>query len=336
MNGVEDKVSAVLTQKIVLKNQKFYYLPYQPPKVMKHLLSISDFSREELLKIIDTSVNLKSERYKDVVTDYLKNKSLAMAFELPSTRTRVSFEVAMTDLGGHALCLNWGELQLSRGETIKDTARTLSRYVHAVMLRVKKHSTLEEFASYSSVPVINGLSNIEHPCQIISDLLTILEYKGRLENVHIAWVGDGNNVCNSFLLASAMTGMKMTVSTPQGFEPDEVFIKKAKEMGGDIKLERDPFKAVKDADAIYTDVWVSMGMDNERDTRLRAFSKYQVNEDLVSSAKDEVIVLHCLPAHRGEEITDGVIEGSGSVIFEQAENRLHAQKAILLQLLIEE
>jgi len=303
---------------------------------MKHLLSISDFSREELLKVIDTAVNLKSERYKDVVTDYLKNRSLAMAFELPSTRTRVSFEVAMTDLGGHSLCLNWDELQLSRGETIKDTARTLSRYVHAVMLRVRDHSTLEEFASYSSVPVINGLSNIEHPCQVVSDLITILEYKGRLENVHIVWVGDGNNVCNSLLLASAMAGMKMTVSTPPGYEPSDMFLKMARDMGGDITVEGDPFKAVKDADAIYTDVWISMGMEEEREARLKAFAKYQVNEDLVSAAKDDVIILHCLPAHRGEEITDGVIEGSESVIFEQAENRLHAQKSILLQLLVEE
>jgi len=268
-----------------------------------------------------------------VVTDYLKNKSLAMIFELPSTRTRVSFEVAMTDLGGHALCLNMGDLQLSRGEPIKDTARTLSRYVHAIMLRVKNHSTIEEFASYSTVPVINGLSNFEHPCQAISDLLTILEYKNKLENVKIAWIGDGNNVCNSIILASALAGMKISVSNPKGYEPDSFVVEKAMEMKAEISFEPDPFEAVKDADVIYTDVWTSMGMEEERSKRLVDFSGYQVNEKLVNAAKDDVIVMHCLPAHRGEEITEEVIEGPKSVVFEQAENRLHAQKAILMKIM---
>ncbi|HID43506.1 MAG TPA: ornithine carbamoyltransferase [Archaeoglobaceae archaeon] len=300
---------------------------------MKHLLSILDLTKEELKEIINTAVKLKSERYRNVVTDYLKNKSLGMIFELPSTRTRVSFEVAMTDLGGHALCLNTSELQLSRGEPIKDTARTLSRYVHAIMLRVRDHSTIEEFASYSTVPVINGLSNFEHPCQAIADLLTILEYKGKFDNVKIAWVGDGNNVCNSLILASAMAGMKIAVSNPKGYEPDSFVIEKAVEMNAEIVFEPNPFEAVKGADVVYTDVWISMGMEEERNRRLKDFAGYQVNEDLVSAAKDDVIVMHCLPAHRGEEITEEVIEGPNSVVFEQAENRLHAQKAILLKVM---
>ena len=300
---------------------------------MKHLLSISDLSTEELAEILELAERLKAERYKGVVTDYLKNKSLAMIFELPSTRTRVSFEVAMTDLGGHALYLGWNELQLGRGEPIKDTARVLSRYVHAVMMRVRNHSTLEEFAAYSAVPVINGLSNLEHPCQVIADLLTIKEYKGSLEDVKVAWVGDGNNVCNSLILATALMGMEIVVSTPSGYEPDERIVKKAKELKANLTFEHNPVKAVKDADVIYTDVWVSMGQEAEKEKRLRDFGPYQVNKKLVDVAREDVIVMHCLPAHRGEEITDEVMEGASSVVFDQAENRLHAQKAILLKLI---
>jgi len=300
---------------------------------MKHLISMADLTPEELEEILELAEKLKEERYKGRVTDYLKNKSLAMIFELPSTRTRISFEVAMTDLGGHALYLSWNDLQLGRGEPIKDTARVLSRYVHAVMMRVRRHETIVEFAKYSTVPVINGLSNLEHPCQIIADLLTIKEYKGNLRNVKLAWVGDGNNVCNSLILASALTGMKMVVSTPKGYEPNEEIVKKALEMGADITFEHDPMKAVKGADVIYTDVWVSMGQEAEREKRLRDFARHQVSETLVSMAKDDVIVMHCLPAHRGEEITEEVLEGEHSIVFDQAENRLHAQKAILLKLI---
>ncbi len=300
---------------------------------MKHLISMADLTPEELEEILELAEKLKEERYKGRVTDYLKNKSLAMIFELPSTRTRISFEVAMTDLGGHALYLGWNDLQLGRGEPIKDTARVLSRYVHAVMMRVRKHETILEFAKYSSVPVINGLSDLEHPCQIIADLLTIKEYKGNLKNVRLAWVGDGNNVCNSLILASALTGMEMVISTPKGYEPNEEIVKKALEMGAKLKFEPDPAKAVQDADVIYTDVWVSMGQEKEREKRLRDFAKHQVSDSLVSMAKDDVIVMHCLPAHRGEEITEEVLEGEHSIVFDQAENRLHAQKAILLKLM---
>ena len=300
---------------------------------MKHLISMADLTPEELEETLELAEKLKEERYKGRVTDYLKNKSLAMIFELPSTRTRISFEVAMTDLGGHALYLSWNDLQLGRGEPIKDTARVLSRYVHAVMMRVRNHETIVEFAKYSTVPVINGLSNLEHPCQIIADLLTIKEYKGNLKNVRLAWVGDGNNVCNSLILASALTGMKMVISTPKGYEPNEEIVKKALKMGADLTFEPDPTKAVQDADVIYTDVWVSMGQEAEREKRLRDFANHQVSDALVSMAKDDVIVMHCLPAHRGEEITEEVLEGEHSIVFDQAENRLHAQKAILLKLI---
>lgn len=300
---------------------------------MKHLLSIADLTSDELFELLKLAEKLKDERYKGLVTDYLKNKSLAMIFELPSTRTRVSFEVAMTDLGGHALYLGWNDLQLGRGEPIKDTARVLSRYVHAVMMRVRDHSTIEEFAKYSTVPVINGLSNLEHPCQVLADLLTIYEYRGDLKDVTLAWVGDGNNVCNSLILASALTGMRMVIATPPNYEPDAKILERAREMGGDIVLLRDPKKAVEEADVIYTDVWTSMGQEKERDERLAAFKGYQVSDELIKLSKDDVVVMHCLPAHRGEEITDEVIEGKHSIIFDQAENRLHAQKAVLLKLI---
>lgn len=300
---------------------------------MKHLISMADLTPEKLDEILKLAERLKEERYKGRVTDYLKNKSLAMIFELPSTRTRISFEVAMTDLGGHALYLNWNDLQLGRGEPIKDTARVLSRYVHAVMIRAKKHETILEFAKYSTVPVINGLSDLEHPCQVIADLLTIKEYKGDFRGVKLAWVGDGNNVCNSLILASALTGMEMVVCTPKGYEPNKEIVEKAIKMGARLTFESDPIKAVEGADVIYTDVWVSMGQERERRKRLKAFSGYQVTQELVDSAKTNVIVMHCLPAHRGEEITEEVLEGEHSIVFDQAENRLHAQKAILLKLI---
>ncbi len=297
---------------------------------------MADLTRDEVFEILKLAEKLKEERYKGLTTDYLKNKSLAMIFELPSTRTRISFEVAMTELGGHALYLNWNDLQLGRGEPIKDTARVLSRYVHAVMMRVRKHETLEEFAKYSTVPVINGLSNLEHPCQVLADLLTIYEYKGDFKDLTLVWIGDGNNVCNSLILASALTGMKMVISTPKGYEPDERIVKKALELGANLVFERDPKKAVRDADVIYTDVWVSMGQEAEREKRLRDFAEYQVRDELIKLSTDDVVVMHCLPAHRGEEITDEVMEGKHSIVFDQAENRLHAQKAILLKLIGEE
>ena len=299
---------------------------------MKNVLSITDLTRDEILKVLDLADKLKEERRKGILKEYLKNKTLGMIFELPSTRTRVSFEVAMNDCGGYAIYMNWNDLQLGRGESIGDTARTLSRYVHAVMMRVRNHETLVEFSKFSSVPVINGLSNLEHPCQILADLQTIREKKEGFE-ITVAWVGDGNNVCNSLLLASALMGFKMHLAIPEGFDPPEEILKKAKELGGDFKIFRDPKEAVRNADVIYTDVWASMGQERERDRRLKIFRPYQVNMELVSKAKEDVIVMHCLPAHRGEEITDEVIDSEYSVVFDQAENRLHAQKALLVELI---
>ncbi|WP_456370484.1 ornithine carbamoyltransferase [Geoglobus sp.] len=300
--------------------------------MVKHLISVSDLTKEEILDLIELAEKLKDERNRGVFRDYLKNRSLAMVFELPSTRTRVSFEVAMTELGGHALYLGWNDLQLGRGETIADTARVLSRYVSAVMARVRSHETVVELARHSEVPVINGLSNLEHPCQTLADLLTIKEKKGTLD-VKLAWVGDGNNVCNSMILAAAILGFEIAVATPKGFEPSEGIVSWALERGASVEITNDPGNAVRDADVIYTDVWTSMGQESERDERLRVFRPYQVNSRLVEMAKEDVIVMHCLPAHRGEEITDDVIDGSHSVVFDQAENRLHAQKAVLLRLI---
>lgn len=300
---------------------------------MRHLVSMADLTPEELEDILKLAEKLKEERYKGRITDYLKNKSLAMIFELPSTRTRISFEVAMTDLGGHALYLNWNDLQLGRGEPIKDTARVLSRYVHAVMMRVRRHETILEFAKYSTVPVINGLSDLEHPCQVVADLMTIREYKGDLRHVRLAWIGDGNNVCNSLILSSALTGMEIVVCTPKGYEPRREIVEKALEMGAKLEFESDPIRAVEGSDVIYTDVWVSMGQERERKKRLKAFTGYQVSQEVVESAKTNVVVMHCLPAHRGEEISEEVLEGEHSIVFDQAENRLHAQKAILLKLI---
>lgn len=299
---------------------------------MKHVLSITDLKKEEIIEILDLADKLKEERRKGIFKEYLKNKTLGMIFELPSTRTRVSFEVAMNDCGGYAIYMNWNDLQLGRGESIADTARTLSRYVHAVMMRVKNHETLVEFAKFSSVPVINGLSNLEHPCQILADLQTIREVKGSLD-VKVAWVGDGNNVCNSLLLASTILGFELRLAIPEGFDPPDEILKKARELGGRFKIVRNPKEAVREADVIYTDVWASMGQEEERERRLKVFRPYQVNMELVNEAKDDVIVMHCLPAHRGEEITDDVIDSEYSVVFDQAENRLHAQKALLLKLI---
>lgn len=297
---------------------------------MKHLLSISDLSVAEIKELLSVAEKIKAERKRGILRESLKGKSLAMIFELPSTRTRISFEVAMTELGGHALYLNWNDLQLGRGEPIKDTARVLSRYVNAVMMRVKKHSTLEEFAQYSSVPTINGLSDLEHPCQVLADLLTIKEKRGSLEGLKIAWIGDGNNVCNSLIIASTKLGMEIHVACPSGYEPSAEILKRINSKK--VKIEREPKNAVKNADVIYTDVWTSMGQEVERERRLKAFRNYQVNEELINLSNN-AIVMHCLPAHRGEEITEEVIEGPNSVVFDQAENRLHMQKAILLKLI---
>ena len=298
-----------------------------------HLISIADLSVEDINDILDMAEDLKKKRIDGVTTDYLKNKSLAMIFEKSSTRTRISFEVGMTDLGGHAIFLDPVTTQLGRGETIEDTARIISGYAHGIMIRAKSHDTVKKMAKNSRVPVINGLTDHEHPCQVLADLMTIREHKGRFEGLKFAWVGDGNNVCNSWLLGSAIMGMKMAVACPQGYDPDPRVVKKAKAMGGDITITKDPKMAAKNADILYTDVWVSMGEEAEKEKRLKDLKGYQINMGLLKLAKKGCLVLHCLPAHRGEEITDEVIKCPNSVIFDEAENRLHAQKALLVRLL---
>jgi len=262
----------------------------------------------------------------------LKGKILALIFEKPSTRTRVSFEVAMLELGGDVISLNWSELQLGRGERIKETAEVLSTYLDAVMIRAYAHSTIEEFARHASIPVINGLSDLEHPCQTLADLMTIKEYK-KLRGIKVAWVGDGNNVCNSLIGGCALMGMDISIACPRGYEPAEQVIRRAEAMGAMIHISKDVKEAVTDADVIYTDVWVSMGEEGDRARREEALRDYQVNESVVDMAKEDVIVMHCMPVHVGEELTEGVLNSEEAVILEQAENRLHAQKALLLELL---
>jgi ornithine carbamoyltransferase len=299
-----------------------------------HLLSIADLSYTDIISLLDTASDLKGKRTRGKAFTSLKNKSLAMLFEKSSTRTRISFEVAMTELGGHAIYLNYKDIQLGRGESLADTARVMSRYVHAIMGRVYKHETLTELAKYATVPVINGLSDLEHPCQLLADLLTIREYKGKFRDLNFVWIGDGNNVCNSAILACTLTGMKMTIAGPEGYEPSHEIVMKAKELGGAVNVTRDPMKAAKKADILSTDVWVSMGDEEEYDQRLHDFKPYQINSKLLEQAKHDVMVLHCLPAHRGEEISADVVDGPNSAVFDQAENRLHVQKALLLKLLL--
>jgi ornithine carbamoyltransferase len=300
---------------------------------LSNLLSISDLSLDEINELLDVADDLKVKRSKGKIVEMLKHKSLGMIFEKSSTRTRISFEVAMAELGGHALFLSYRDLQLGRGETVGDTAQVISRYVSCIMARVVSHSTLEELAEYATVPVINALSDLEHPCQLLADLQTIREYKGRLKGLKFAWIGDGNNVCNSAILAAAITGMQISVACPEGYEPDPDMVAKARGMGGLVEVVTAPKEAAMDADVLYTDVWVSMGDEDEREQRLHDLGPYQINDALVNVARDDCMVMHCLPAHRGEEITSEVLTGTHSAVLDQAENRLHAQKALLIKLL---
>ncbi len=299
----------------------------------KDFLSILDISKEELEQILKEAKQLKIDKKKGKVNDILRGKNLAMIFEKSSTRTHISFEVGMNELGGHALFLNARDMQIWRGEEIRDTARAASRYVSGLMIRAYKHSTIEEFARHATIPVINGLSDLEHPCQLLADIMTIQEHFGSTRDLKVAWVGDGNNVCNSLILSTVLTGMEVTVSTPKGYEPAADIVKKAKTMGGKITLVRKPERAVKDAEVIITDTWISMGDDDEREERLRVFARYTIDASLLKLASPDARVLHCLPAHRGQEIADEVMEGGQSLVWDEAENRLHAQKALLIRLL---
>ncbi|ABN06491.1 ornithine carbamoyltransferase [Methanocorpusculum labreanum Z] len=299
----------------------------------KDFLSITDLSAEEYEDILTLAARLKRQRYAGVPHPLLAGKTLAMIFEKASTRTRMSFDVGMYDLGGYALYLNAKDTQLGRGETVADTARVMSRYVHGAIMRTYKHETITEFAKYASIPVINALSDKEHPCQIMADSLTLKEKFGELDGLKIAWIGDGNNVCNSLIMASVQTGMEIAVGTPKGYEPDPAAVKFAKENGGKVTIYDDPVRAVSDAHAIYTDTWISMGEEDIKETKLKDFVGYQLDTALLNKAADDALVLHCLPAHRGEEITDEVIDSMQSGVWDQAENRLHAQKAILVRLM---
>ncbi|MFO7791958.1 MAG: ornithine carbamoyltransferase [Candidatus Saliniplasma sp.] len=301
----------------------------------KDFISILDF-KDRLQEILRIGGEIKKKFKNGEPYHPLKGKSLGMIFEKPSTRTRISFEVGMTQLGGHALYLSPKDLQIGRGETIADTAKVLSRYVDGIMYRAFEHDMMVELAENSTIPVISGLDDLEHPCQIMADLMTIREHKDDFDR-KIVYIGDGNNVCHSLLLGAAVVGMDIVACTPEGYEPMEKYVEKAKTIGKEteasIDVSHDPASSVENADVIYTDVWISMGDEEEKEERMNDFKDYQVNGSLVGKAKDDVIIMHCLPAHRGVEITDEVIDGEHSVVFDQAENRLHAQKAIMAELM---
>ena len=295
----------------------------------KDFLTVLDISSKEILRLIKRSVELKSGV--DSNKCPLIGKSIGLLFEKASTRTRVSLEVGIYQLGAQSIYMNPKEIQIGRGETIHDSAKVLSRYLAGIIIRTYRHDTIAEFASHASIPVINGLSDMHHPCQALADLMTIHEKKGRLKGIRMAFVGDGNNVLHSLIEAAALTEMDLTIACPKGYEPDAGILKKAETYSGkrSVRIVREPKDAVKDADVLYTDVWVSMGQEKEAVRKKRKFRKYQINRELLSYAKKDAIVLHCMPAHRGEEITDEIMDSPQSVVFDQAENRLHTQKALL-------
>ena len=303
----------------------------------KDLVSIHDLSASEVEHILELAAELKKKRRNGVRHETCKGKVLGMIFQKPSTRTRVSFEVGIYELGGTGLYLSNNDMQLGRGETIEDTARVLSRYVHCIMARVFAHDDILNLARYATVPVINGLSDLLHPCQALADLLTIREKKCALKGLKLAYVGDGNNVAHSLMYAGAAVGMNVAVGHPEGYGVNAEVLRNAQtdaaKTGAKITTHTDPFEAVKDADAVYTDVWASMGQEAEHDKRVKIFKSYQVNSKLMAAAKRDAIVMHCLPAHRGEEISADVIDGLQSVVWDEAENRLHAQKAVMTLLM---
>ncbi|HEY7508559.1 MAG TPA: ornithine carbamoyltransferase [Nitrososphaera sp.] len=304
----------------------------------RDLLSMQDLTPADISAILKLASKLKKEQKSGKPCQLLRGKTLGMIFQKPSTRTRVSFEVGMNQLGGHALFLGASDIQIARGETIEDTAKTLSRYVDCLMARVYDHADVQKLAAHASVPVINGLSDAFHPCQILADLLTIQEHKKKLKGLRMAWLGDGDNVCNDLLLGAAKTGISMAAACPAGYEPleDVVRIAKAegKKTGAEIIVTSDPATAAKDADIIVTDTFISIGKEGERASREAVFlPKYQVNQDVMRLAKKDAIFMHCLPAKRGQEVTSDVIDGARSVVWDEAENRLHAQKAVLCMLM---
>jgi ornithine carbamoyltransferase len=303
----------------------------------KNFLSLNDLGKEEILSILELSKELKRDLKNGKSSQLLKGRTLAMIFQKPSTRTRLSFETGIVQLGGTAIYLSSNDLQLARGESIEDTARTLSLYVDLIMARVYAHSDIEKLAAYSSVPVINGLSDTFHPCQILADLLTIQEQKNTFNGLKVAWIGDGNNVCNDLVLGCSKIGMNLSIACPPGFEPNEFVLdvarQEASKSSTEISITDDPLKAVQNADVLATDTFISIGKDEERQRREEIFlPKYQVNSNLLRSAKQDCIFMHCLPASRGREVTSEVIDGKASVVWDQAENRLHVQKALMCML----
>ncbi len=299
---------------------------------MKHFLKLGDLSKEEIVEILDLADKLKYEKRNGIEHHLLKGKTLGMIFQKSSTRTRVSFEVGMFDLGGSALFLSPRDLQIGRGEVVQDTARVLSRFLDGIMIRTFEQKEVEDFASYGDIPIINGLTDYCHPCQVLADLMTIREKKGKLEGLKMCFVGDGNNMANSLIVGGIKMGMEVSIACPEGYEPDAEIMKWAKETGK-FTCTPDIYEAAKGADVLYTDVWASMGQEEEFNERAIIFKDYQINSELMKVANEGAMVLHCLPAHRGEEITAEIIEQHADEIFEEAENRLHAQKAVMVKLM---
>ncbi len=297
---------------------------------MKHLLKLMDCTPEEILGILDLADRLKAERKAGIAHPLLAGKTLGMIFEKSSTRTRVSFETGMYQLGGHALFLSSRDLQIGRGEPVQDTARVLSRYLDGIMIRTFAQKEVEDLARYGSIPIINGLTDFCHPCQVLADLMTIREHKGKLAGLNMCYIGDGNNMANSLIVGGLKTGMHVSVACPQDYRPDPKVMEFTKDYPGMFLCTESPLEAAKDADVIFTDVWASMGQEEEKAVRERVFQGYQVNAELLSVAHGGCMVQHCLPAHRGEEITADVFEAHAAEIFDEAENRLHAQKAVLV------
>ena len=307
---------------------------------MKDLLSIHDLTTQEVEAIFALAADLKARQRQGVPHPLLTRKTLAMIFEKPSLRTRATFEVGMTQLGGHAIYLTPADIRLGQRETVQDAARNLERWVDAIMARTFSHQMVEKLAEHAAIPVINGLTDRLHPCQILTDIFTVRERRGDVRGMKVAYVGDGNNVCNSWCYGAAKTGIHLAVACPKGYEPDEEVWRKATEgapaTGATLALGHDPAEGVREAHVIYTDVWASMGQEEERTQRLQDFQGFQVDARLVGLARPDVLVMHCLPAHRGEEITDEVIDGPHSIVYDEAENRLHVQKAILVLLMAPE
>lgn len=296
----------------------------------KDILTVSDLTRQDMIDLFALAAELKARQKQGIFDDFLKGRVLGLIFDKHSTRTRVSFEAAMNQLGGSVIYMSSGNMQIARDEPVKDTARVLSRYIDALVVRTYSQELIEAYAAYADIPVINALSDRYHPCQVLSDLLTIIEHKGGCEGRKIVWLGDGNNVANSWINAAAVLGLDLVLACPEGYQPDEEIIEKAMVQGpGMISVTVDPKEAVRDADVLYTDVWASMGQEDERAARIKAFEGFQLDNELVSLAADDVVVMHCLPAHRGEEISEDVLEGERSIVWDQAENKLHMHKAVL-------